>query len=918
MTSEQLDQLSGLYHAALELEPHQRHAFLRERCRDDQNLLHEVEQLLEANENVGSFLAKPVQAVDEPTQLTSQKKESDQKKESEMIGRRFRQYRILSRIGAGGMGEVYLAKDETLGRKVALKLLPVTFGDDPDRLHRFVREAKAASATAHPNIVTIHEIGEDGGIHFIAEEFVEGQTLRGVIKQGAVSLFDALDITHQTANALAAAHSAGVVHRDIKPENIMLRPDGFVKVLDFGLATVAPITEGVFPDSQSPTIPAETVPGTIMGTVTYMSPEQTRGQKADARSDLWSLGVVLFELLSGEPPFQGESIPDVFVAILDRQPPYLADTRPEVEAIALKLLAKKREQRYQSAKELATELKALKRRLEFEADSGSQPLTTTGGSGSIPERNSSGENQSLGTETQIFLIQRGDQSGQFPGQFQSSPHPIPPAPRAGRYRMAVFGLLAGLTIALAITAYWLTLGAKATNSIAVMPLVNEGKNPDLDYLAEGLTEELINNLSQLPKLKVMSRGSVFRYKGQEIDPGIIGDKLDIQSVLIGRLSQHGADFSINLELIDTSDSHLIWGHQYSVKQADLLTMHVTIASEVSRQLKLQLSQTDQNRVAKRHTNNPEAYQLYLKGQFFWNKSTEESYYESIKRYEEAIKIDPTFALAYAGLAYCYITLSSNYMPASEAIPKAKFYAAQALKLDEELAEAHYAIAVLSRAYDWNWAKAEQEINRTLELNPNHSGIYVVRSHLMKTLGRMNESIADTKKALELDPQSLFVNTNVAWAYYFARQPDLAIEQCQETLKMDPNYSFALQILGSAYELKGKPDQAITTFQKAVKLDPSNLVALAYLGHAFARAGKKTEALKTLDELKQISATKHVRPHTVAEIYAALGNHDEAVTWLEKAFEEKSSFLTLIKAEPKFDPLRSEPKFQDLMRRIGLP
>ncbi len=461
MTSEQIQQLSGLYHAALELEPDQREDFLRESCREDEVLLHELKHLLAANAEAGSFLAEPV--------VSAAANSITKEKESAMIGRSFGHYRILSHLGSGGMGEVYLAQDEKLGRKVAIKLLPVVFADSPERLRRFEREARAASATDHPNIVTVHDIGEQDGIHYIAEEFVEGETLRSLIERGPVPVFDALNIAHQIANAMAAAHSAGIVHRDIKPENIMLRPDGFVKVLDFGLAgmTQPETVSGI--DSKIATLPANTAPGMILGTVNYMSPEQTRGQKLDSRSDLWSLGVVLYEMLTGQRPFHGESIPDIFVAILERQPiplaQSMADPSPELGQIVEKLLAKNREHRYQSSAQLAAELKRFHHRLELDA-----------------ERDASRASNSA----TLFIRPQTATASPATEEQPLSPATLPPLTdpvtkelaKVARLSRATIGLAVFLTLALIAAASWWAIQQKAP---AIVPITPTERLPERSF-----------------------------------------------------------------------------------------------------------------------------------------------------------------------------------------------------------------------------------------------------------------------------------------------------------------------------------------------------------------------------------------------------------------------------------------------------
>lgn len=898
MTPGQLQKLSTLYHAARDLEPGEREAFLCEHCWDDEKLLLEIQHLLSADEKVGDFLVVPV--ADIAAQIIADEKATS------LVGRQLGHYRILSRLGAGGMGEVYLAEDSNLDRKIAIKVLPVEFASNLDRLRRFEREAKSASSTNHPNIITIHEIGESEGIHYIATEFVEGETLRQRIKLGPLPEIEALSIARQMANALAAAHALGIVHRDIKPENVMLRPDGFVKVLDFGLAAVEKVPLEIT-DSKSPTIPADTAPGTIMGTVTYMSPEQTRGQKADARSDLWSLGVVLYEMIAGEPPFQGASVPEVFVAILERQPLPLPTVSPELESIVLKLLAKDREQRCHSskelaAKELAAELKALKRRLEFEQESGGQPAARPSASGS----------QAIGTETAIFSPQRVSQSDQP----QTLPLPVPATSRARRFRFAVVGAAMLLASMLAAGGYWYFNRSNTIDSIAVMPLLNQSNDPNLEYLTDGVTENLIDNLSRLPGLKVLSRTSVFRYKGQAIDPEEVADKLKVKSLLTGRILQQEEKLLIKLELVDARDGRQIWSEQYFRSKADMLRLQTEVSQTIAAQLRPKLTGEEKARVTRRYTENPDAYDLYLKGISHWNKLTREGFEESIKYFKEALTKDSNFALAYAWLSVAHYTLGANHYPPKEWMPKAKDFALKARELDETLADAHVALAMVYYGYDWNWHDAERELQRALELNPNLDRAYNVYGYLLQALGRAEEPIPMKKQALELSPLSLIANLNMGRAYYLARHYDQAIAAYQEAIKLEPKHSSAHLYIGRIYALKGMHEKALASINTAQALAPGDKHALAFVGYADAVAGKRVEAQNVLEELGRLPILRHQTMLMISGIHAALGDSDNAFRWLDRIYQDRSPWIINIQIDPMFDSLHTDQRFKGLLKNTG--
>jgi eukaryotic-like serine/threonine-protein kinase len=825
-------------------------------------------------------------------------------------------YRIVDKLGAGGMGEVYLAQDMKLDRKVALKILPRQFTQDESRLHRFIQEAKSASTLNHPNIITIHEIGEEGGTQFIATEFIQGETLRQPIARHRLSVREALDVATQIASALVEAHAAGIVHRDIKPENIMLRPNGLVKVLDFGLAKLT--EQRSYPaDTQAPTIAkVNTDPGTVMGTPTYMSPEQVRGLGVDVRSDIFSLGVVIYEMLAGRAPFEGGTTSDIISSILKTDPPPLArysrEVSPELQWVVSKALRKDCDERYQTARELQGDLKNLKRELDAQM----------GLDGSLPPESS----KSPETETSTA------QAAQTAGELIESTADVGARTTAGaeyfmgsikrRRITALIGLPVLAAAIVGLFAYFHARNSEvAIESIAVLPFDNQNHDPDTEYLSDGLTESIINSLTQLPSLRVIARSSVFRYKGRDADPMAAGHELGVRAVLTGRILQRGDNLSVSAELVDIRDNKQLWGEQYERKVSGLLAMQREIAKEISNNLRLTLSGADESRVTKRYTENPEAYRLYLKGRFYWNKRTEEGVTKGIEYFTQSIERDARYALAYTGLADCYSSLGFSFdvgsLSPGEAIPKAKAAAMKALELDDTLAEAHTSLAFIRLNYDWDWSGAEREFKRAIELNPNYDNAHHWYSHYLMAMGRTEESLTESNRAMELDQLGLIINVHLGWHYLFAHQYELAAEQFKKTLELDPNFGLAYWYLGQAYVQKGVYHEAETELRRAKDLLKENVIVIAELGRAYAVSGNRAEANRVLDELKELSKRSYVSGYHIALIHAALGEKDRAFEWLEAAYKERSDLLSYLKVDPRVDNLRSDPRFGDFLRRIGL-
>lgn len=810
-------------------------------------------------------------------------------------------YEIRSTLGAGGMGEVYLAYDTQLDRTIALKILHSDVASDIQRMRRFIQEAKAASSLNHPNILTIYEIGQANSTNFIATEFIDGETLRERMTKTRTKLTEALDIAIQVASALSAAHAAGIVHRDIKPENIMVRRDGYVKVLDFGLAK---LTEHHSAGNEATTM-VNTDPGVIMGTVSYMSPEQARGLTLDARTDIWSLGVVLYEMVAGRVPFEGATPTDAIISIAEREPAHLARHVPEVpvqlERIVRKALAKEREERYQTVKDLGLDLKSLSRELEVEVE-----LERT-----APPELRRGTSETGGIRAVVETVPQPAAAPTLSAQYLIG--------EVKRHKLGVGMILATLLVAIAAVAYfaYFPRGDKeAITSIAVLPFVNASNNPDAEYLSDGISESLINSLSQLPQLKVIARSSSFKFKGKSTEPREVAQALNVRAILTGRVIQVGDQLQISAELVDARDGTQVWGDQYNRKATDLLAMQSEISREIAEKLRLKLTNTEQQQLAKRATAKPEAYELLLKGRFYRSKGGPEGRTKALEYFSQAVTLDPNYALAYGELAASYNGLISSATVDPKVIrPKAQAAAERALQLDETLPEAHLPLATL-RFNNWEWAAAEREYKRTIELNPSFSAAHRVYATYLSSMGRNEEAISEVRRARELDPLSALANFRVGGVLLNARRHDEAIEQLKKTLELDPNFTLTHLWLAYAYAAKGQYAQAIAEYKEAVKLGEDATSTQIYLGYSLAMSGKRNEALGILKEMQ--TTTKYVSPAELAILHAGLGDKEQAFAALERAYAAHDFQLQYLKNEASYDSLRSDPRFADLVRRVGLP
>lgn len=872
MNAERWQKIERIFHAALQAEPSRRGTILEDSCAGDESLRREVESLLAHHENAGSFIETPAFATAEASP-DSDRSSSSGTPARFAPGTVVGQYRVLEGIGAGGMGVVYKAEDTKLGRVAALKFLPESAASDESALERFQREARAASALNHPNICTIYDIEEYQGHPFIAMEYVDGRSLKDHVLGRALDEEEIAKLGIQIAEALAAAHSKGVVHRDIKPGNIAIMVSGLVKVLDFGLAKLI--------GSQGESAPTKslTESHTMTGTLPYMSPEQLRGREVDSRTDIYALGVVLYEMATGRRPFASEISPQLIDDILNSPPLLPREINGKVslrlEEIILKCLEKDPEDRYQSAKEIAVDLRRMR----------------------VPS-----------SASQRLAIQ---------------------PKRSKRVTFIRWAAVPVLVLAILMIAWVLfrTSYFGVTPSVAVLPFVDESKDVSGQYIADGITEGVIDKLSEIPALRVISRNSVFKFKGKEADAQAVGRDLKVKSVLTGRITHQKDAVTISAELANVSDGTQIWGRQFRYPISDLPRAQDELASAILAKLKVRLNTTNETRLAKSVTDNSEAYQLYLQGRHYWNQRSPAGIKKSIESFQQASEKDPNFALAYVGLSDAY-NMGNNlgiFSP-KESAPEARVAAVKALVLDPRLGEAHAILGQVKSHYDYDFPGAQREFLKAIELNPNYTNahLYYAGGYLTP-MGRHAEAIAEMMKALELDPLSLPVNNYMGNTYLYAGQYDRASQQFQHTIDLDPNFPLAHFFFAEFLDDVGKYEQAIQERQRG------ELLASASLEEASAHAAEFQKALQTggargywqknlevtLKEYQQ-AGRQYYPALVVAGAYARVGEREHALEWLEKSYTDRDGELTLVKSLPEFKVLHGDPRFSSLLRRIGLP
>ena len=860
MNAERYEQVERLFHEALEQPAEERDSFVDRACGEDEDLRSEIKSLLTSDLKAQNFIEEPPGEIAAALVMM----------QSSLLGSMLGHYQIQSKLGVGGMGEVYLAADTRLRRKVAIKVLPPESLGDERAKKRLVREAQAAAKLDHPNICAIHEVGEDQDNCFIVMQYIDGQTLAERISDCPLPVGAAVDLAIQVADALNDAHSRGITHRDIKPQNIMVTSRDQAKVMDFGLARVA--NEQAAIGSESETVSFVTEPGTIAGTIPYMSPEQVKGAAIDGRSDLFSFGAVLYEIVTGKRCFERGSAAETISAILTEEPRLLAEfaqgVPEELQRIVSKCLAKERHERYSSTGDLLNDL----RRLKSDLDSG----------GALSRAEPKSRNPVRWIPAAAVVVVIALASATFYSLFgKSDPEPA----NAG------------------------------INSLAILPFVNANDDPGAEYLSDGITESLINSLAQVSRLKVIARTTAFRYKGKDTDPQTLGRDLRVDAVITGRVTKQGDNLIVQADLLNTADGSQVWGDRFSRKISDVFAVQEQIAKELATSLRFKLSGKETRALAKRYTENIKAYQDYSMGWTHLQRRTGPDLFTAISYFEKAISEEPNYALAHAALteAYASVTMRGLVEPL-EGRRKLEESARKAIALDPNLPEAHVAMAELLLLPPYNFAAAEQEVRYAIELNPSMSQAYLVLGAALLEQGRLDEALEVWSKGREIDPLSAIIARLEAYTYLQKNDYPRAYELLKQSRALAP--PFIVFSEAEVYTRNGKVQELLTELEK-VKLDRSDDLYVIYSEGVAAAQGSRVEALKTIKRLEQMSGSHHGGTLFIAMLYCALNEKERALGWLERGLEA-GAITIFYKNDPVWDPIRNEPRFDNLIQRMAIP
>jgi serine/threonine protein kinase/Tfp pilus assembly protein PilF len=890
------ENLKEIFHSAVMLPTNERAAYLDEACNGDLSLRRRVEELLRSHEETGNFVDTPAyQAAAEMLTKGLELK----------AGSTVAHYRVLSLLGEGGMGRVYLAEDTKLHRKVSLKFLSADVTKDHERLRRFEQEARAASALNQPNIITIHEIGEEDGHQFIAIEFIDGQTLRERLRS-PLDLDESLEIAIQVASALAAAHRVNIVHRDIKPENIMIRKDdGLVKVLDFGLAKMSVLRRATM-DPEADTQLRNTAPGVVMGTAAYMSPEQARGETVDERTDIWSLGVVLYEMIAGCSPFVASTSNEIISAILSRETPapltrYSRLVPERLEEIVEKALTKNKDERYQTSKDLLIDLKRLQQTLQLKAAS---------------ERSTSPDRIVSAVTDGQATVSKAETSASRTPQASSAEYIVNQV--RSHKRVVLLSLALLLLIAAGMFIYaWRSRETAAPSrpeikSLAVLPLENLSGDPSQEYFADGMTEALISNLSQIKALKVISRTSVMRYKGSRESLPIIAQALGVDAVIEGSVQRSGGRVRVTAKLVPATTDAAIWSRNYEREVSDILKLQSDVAQAIAAEVRVQLTPDEQNRLASARPIDPKAHEAYLLGRYHLAKLNESDLSRAVDYFKEAIRIEPDFAAAYAGLSRAWsergIWGGKSYI---EVETPAREAARKALQIDPANSSAHTSMCMILINYDFNYSAAEEQVRRAIEIDPGSAEAHVAYGWLLQVLGRYEEVLEQMEKAEQLDPASSQIQGDFGRMLYRARKYDEAEKHLKRSIELDPNNYGSYGRLGDVYIEMGRFGDAVAMFEKSRSIQPQGAHALR-LAVVYARMGNRQAALDAL------TTTSNRSTWELARLYTALGDLDKAFTILNESIDKRDVLLTNVKEDPGFERLHSDPRWKLMLRRLNFP